>query len=146
MTWTVERTDLLKKRWAEGATGTQIAAELGISRNSVIGKAHRLGLAARAASPAPTPRKPKPRPTIHANAALAALRRATAPVHFIESPPAILEVSTRCGILDLTSTTCRWPIGVPGKPDFFFCGSKPHEGLPYCGYHSRRAYQPARAR
>ena len=75
MSWTDERIDRLKKMWSEGATASQIADELGgVSRNAVIGKAHRLGLDARpspvkpgeekekkaAAAPAPAP-KPAPK-------------------------------------------------------------------------------------
>ena len=45
MSWTEERIERLKKMWADGATASQIADELGsVSRNAVIGKAHRLGL------------------------------------------------------------------------------------------------------
>ena len=45
MSWTEERIDRLKAMWAEGSTASQIADELGgVSRNAVIGKAHRLGL------------------------------------------------------------------------------------------------------
>ena len=54
MSWTEERIDRLKKMWQDGATASQIADELGgVSRNAVIGKAHRLGLEAR-----PSPVKP----------------------------------------------------------------------------------------
>ncbi|MDF7775087.1 GcrA family cell cycle regulator, partial [Sphingomonas sp. AOB5] len=54
MSWTDERIDTLKKMWNSGLTATQIAEELGgVSRNAVIGKAHRLGLPAR-----PSPVKP----------------------------------------------------------------------------------------
>ena len=54
MSWTDERIERLKKMWADGATASQIADELGgVSRNAVIGKAHRLGLEAR-----PSPVKP----------------------------------------------------------------------------------------
>jgi len=54
MSWTEERMDRLKKMWADGATASQIADELGgVSRNAVIGKAHRLGLEQR-----PSPVKP----------------------------------------------------------------------------------------
>ncbi len=54
MSWTDERIDRLKSMWAEGATASQIADDLGgVSRNAVIGKAHRLGLEAR-----PSPVKP----------------------------------------------------------------------------------------
>jgi len=74
MSWTDERIEKLTKMWEGGATASQIAEELGgVSRNAVIGKAHRLGLKARPspvkanekdAAPAPAPRaaKPAPRP------------------------------------------------------------------------------------
>jgi GcrA cell cycle regulator len=80
MSWTEERIDRLKKMWQDGSTASQIADELGgVSRNAVIGKAHRLGLEARpspvkpgeekeksaAAAPAPKPapaERPAPKP------------------------------------------------------------------------------------
>src|SRR5512145_299649 len=58
MSWTEERIDRLKAMWTKGATASQIAEELGgVSRNAVIGKAHRLGLKAR-----PSPVKPTDKP------------------------------------------------------------------------------------
>jgi GcrA cell cycle regulator len=159
MNWTDERVELLKKLWAEGLSASQIAAELGsITRNAVIGKVHRLGLSGRAktvSSPAPRPRKPRPvtearpRPMVHGNTALAPVYH---PV--IEQEPEdlpdpvanVIPMADRCTILDLTEFTCRWPVGDPGKPDFFYCGSHTKIGLPYCAYHSRIAYQPVQDR
>jgi GcrA cell cycle regulator len=80
MSWTEERIERLKKMWADGATASQIADELGgVSRNAVIGKAHRLGLEqrpspvkpgeekeAKKASPAPAAAAPKPAPRAEA--------------------------------------------------------------------------------
>ena len=61
MSWTEERIDRLKKMWQEGATASQIADELGgVSRNAVIGKAHRLGLEARPSPVKPGEEKEKP--------------------------------------------------------------------------------------
>ena len=69
MSWTDERIDRLKTMWAEGATASQIADELGgVSRNAVIGKAHRLGLergrrrSSRARRRKRRPRPPAPKP------------------------------------------------------------------------------------
>jgi GcrA cell cycle regulator len=96
MSWTEERIERLKAMWTEGATASQIADELGgVSRNAVIGKAHRLGLEARpspvkpgeekehrtpaAAAPTPKPapaERPAPRP-----AAAAAAPEQAAPAH-----------------------------------------------------------------
>ncbi len=93
MSWTDERIEKLTKMWEGGATASQIAEELGgVSRNAVIGKAHRLGLKARPspvkpnekeAAPAPAPRAPKaeaaPRPAPVPRPAPAAAPRAPAP-------------------------------------------------------------------
>lgn len=153
--WTDERVELLKKLWTEGLSASQIAAELGgITRNAVIGKVHRLGLSGRAKSPssaAPRPRKPRvaahtmrvARPAIRGNTALARVQ-----AYDVEYEPEPVEVENvvplgqRCSLLDLSEAKCRWPVGDPGAQDFFFCGGKTAESLPYCAYHSRIAYQP----
>jgi GcrA cell cycle regulator len=60
MTWTDERVELLKKLWADGLSASRIAAELGgVSRNSVIGKVHRLGLSGRATSASASVPRPR---------------------------------------------------------------------------------------
>jgi len=156
MNWTDDRVELLKKLWSDGLSASQIAAELGgISRNSVIGKVHRLALSGRAKSPSvavPRQRKPRSqgtlmriaRPGVRGNTALAALHSWEPE---LEPEPALIEniipIGQRCSILELTEGKCHWPIGDPSSSDFFFCGGKTIEGLPYCGYHSRIAYQPA---
>jgi GcrA cell cycle regulator len=157
MMWTDERVELLKKLWTEGLSASQIAAELGgITRNAVIGKVHRLGLSGRAKSPsstAPRPRKPRTtghmmrlsRPSMRGNTALASMYEAE-----VEPEPELIEniipIGQRCSLVELNDSKCRWPIGDPGTAEFFFCGGPPVEGLPYCTYHSRLAYQPAAAR
>ena len=157
MTWTDERVEILKKRWAEGLSASQIAAELGgITRNAVIGKVHRLGLSGRAKSPssaAPRPRKPRAhsqmlrvsRPTVRGNTALAHAYDLE-----VEPEPELLDnvipIGQRRTLLELTEETCRWPIGDPGHADFFFCGGPSITSLPYCAYHSRVAYQPPNMR
>ena len=74
MSWTEERIDRLKTMWTNGATASQIAEELGgVSRNAVIGKAHRLGLEAR-----PSPVKPGEEKEHRAPAAVAAPKAAPA--------------------------------------------------------------------
>ncbi len=61
MSWTDERIGTLKKMWEGGSTASQIADELGgVSRNAVIGKAHRLGLKARPSPVKPNDDKPEP--------------------------------------------------------------------------------------
>jgi GcrA cell cycle regulator len=155
MSWTDERVELLKKLWADGLSASQIAGELGgITRNAVIGKVHRLGLSGRAKSPsssAPRVRKPRShmmrvsRASMRGNTALAlAFEMEQEPEpELIEN---IIPIGQRRTLLELNEDTCRWPIGDPATVEFFFCGGKPLTGLPYCGYHSRVAYQPANDR
>lgn len=161
MNWTDERVELLKKLWSDGLSASQIAAELGgVTRNAVIGKVHRLGLSGRAkalAPSAPRPRKPRPasngaahaRPMVHGNTALAPVIRPVIepePEEILDPVANVIPMADRCTILDLTEFTCRWPVGEPGKADFFYCGSRTKTGLPYCAYHSRIAYQPVQNR
>jgi GcrA cell cycle regulator len=157
MSWTDERVEMLKKLWADGLSASQIAGELGgITRNAVIGKVHRLGLSGRAKSPsssAPRPRKARShshmlrvaRPSMRGNTALA-----HAYEYEVEAEPELLDnvipIGQRRNLLELTEDTCRWPIGDPGSPEFFFCGGQALTSLPYCAYHSRVAYQPANLR
>ncbi len=88
MSWTDERIETLKRLWEQGLTASQIADDLGnVTRNAVIGKAHRLGLKARPspvkageeASPAPAPRAAAPRPTPRAAEPRASETRAPQP-------------------------------------------------------------------
>ena len=153
MSWTDERVELLKKLWSDGLSASQIAAELGgITRNAVIGKVHRLGLSGRAKSAsAAVPRPRKARSPAHMlRLARASIRGNTALAHAYdveaEASPELIEniipIGQRRTILELTEQTCRWPIGDPGSSDFFFCGGNTVDGLPYCAYHARLAYQP----
>jgi GcrA cell cycle regulator len=165
MPWTDDRVETLKKFWAEGLSASQIAARLGmgVTRNAVIGKVHRLNLAGRATQPRNTPRAPRePRigtqrahapsmPTAGATA-LRPMTRAEAmprPLPLPEPKPlrlVDLPKDGRITILHLSDKTCRWPIGDPGTEEFCFCGHGPRDGSPYCEYHARMAYQPAQER
>ncbi len=51
-----------------------------------------------------------------------------------------IPVEQRLTLLQLSEVTCKWPIGDPLTPDFYFCGNHAEEGKPYCEFHSRRAY------
>jgi GcrA cell cycle regulator len=59
------------------------------------------------------------------------------------SKPKSLE---RKKLLDLEMSDCRWPIGEPRHPDFYFCGAPQLDGRPYCELHWRMAFQPSRPR
>jgi GcrA cell cycle regulator len=170
LTWTDERVENLKKMWGEGLSASQIAAKIGggVTRNAVIGKVHRLGLAGRQTAPrAPStrttvrketrsPGMAQPRmpsqpsmPTAGATAlkSYAHLAPKVAPLPE-PKPLRLVDLSKdgRITILHLSDKTCKWPIGDPMHEDFCFCGHGPREGSPYCEYHARMAYQPAQDR
>jgi GcrA cell cycle regulator len=97
MSWTEERIERLKKMWHDGATASQIADELGgVSRNAVIGKAHRLGLEQRPSPVKPgeeKEKKPAPAPVAaravpHADAAVSRPATAPAPATTVPGAPA----------------------------------------------------------
>lgn len=130
MSWTDDRVALLKKLWTEGKTAAEIAKELGgVTRNAVIGKAHRLKLSNRV-SPIQQNKKP------------------AAPKKKVEAPSTkeiLLNDADRetVALIDLGARECRWPIGDPRDENFGFCGCPALAGLPYCLEHSKVAYQAA---
>jgi GcrA cell cycle regulator len=152
MGWTEERVELLKKLWADGLSASQIAAQIGgVTRNAVIGKVHRLGLSGRAKSPSSmVPRARKPRPASHSMRPRmryhgnAALLPALSPELDPDYDPLanVVPMGPRVSIVELTESTCRWPIGDPGMAGFCYCGAQTKAERPYCPYHARVAYQP----
>lgn len=162
MSWTDERVDLLGKLWLEGRSASQIAGELGmgVTRNAVIGKVHRLGLAGRPKATVPVmtapPRgKPKPAPRQNGDeAASVALFESMTPPQVPLKPyvqvtaqsrsDVVIPFSERVTIMDLRESSCRWPMGDPSNAEFRFCGARTGAvGSPYCLAHSRLAFQPA---
>ena len=174
MGWTEERVELLKKLWSDGLSASQIAGRLGgITRNAVIGKVHRLGLAGRATTSrmraprlrhriAPTPMRPAPAPAAavvarvqyrtHGNVAL---KPVYMPVEqktvALSVVPSVIEeiavpAALRIDLLDLKENMCRWPIGDPQSEHFHFCGCKKTGSGPYCEHHARIAFQPVTRR
>jgi GcrA cell cycle regulator len=161
MSWTDERVESLKKLWQEGLSASQIAGRLGgVTRNAVIGKVHRLGLAGRATTtrmkshrPRRIPAAPRPRPpqkTSRFNAPpLSPLRELYRAEGEGWTPPVeevVIPLHERKTLNQLTESCCRWPIGDPQDADFHFCARKKVPGLPYCETHARRAFQPPQAR
>ncbi len=145
MSWTDERIDLLKAHWEAGMTASQIAEALGegVSRNAVIGKAHRLGLEARP-SPVKIGEAVEAVVSVVAAAAEGVIEGLTAPA---KAPPrrparpAAPAKPARTTLLDLSEKVCKWPIGHPGETDFHFCGKPAQASFPYCSEHCAIAYQ-----
>ena len=137
MAWTYERIEKLKKLWEEGLTASRIAAELGdVTRNAVIGKAHRLGLSGRMSSKS-------------LNAGISIIRKKK--IH-IPKNQKIIEITTPTDepmnptpFLEIKDGLCRWPIGEPENSNFKFCGRTTNEGFVYCQTHHKVAYQPLTA-
>jgi GcrA cell cycle regulator len=152
--WTSERTELLKKLFDAGLSCSQIAGEIGTTRNAVIGKMHRLGLSRpkdlfanrlkprRAAKDTWRPkasRAKNPGLSIHAQRDLlrSAYPQSTGDEPQIDSPH-------KCSLLELSQAQCRWPLSEPGAKDFGFCGNPSLDGFSYCSGHARLAYRPRR--
>jgi GcrA cell cycle regulator len=162
MSWTDERVDALKKFWQEGLSASQIAGRIGgVTRNAVIGKVHRLGLAGRATTsrmkshrPRRTPAAQKVRPQRQQqrfagqpSSPLRDLYKTDGAEPYVSQvEELVIPVAERKYIQTLTESCCRWPIGDPQEAEFHFCGKKKVAGLPYCDVHARRAFQPPQAR
>lgn len=168
MSWTSERVELLKVLWAEGRSASSIAKELGegITRNAVIGKVHRLKFANRdakadAAPAIPTavktkeqaPLEPVVEPQVIAQEVVVE-EETTNIADTVEIKPLNKEIlplpddeksyapsMRKLTLLQLTESTCKWPIGDPLNEDFFFCGGDVKENGPYCSHHSSIAFQ-----
>jgi len=143
-TWTSERVELLKSHFAAGLSCREIANEIGVSRNAVIGKLSRLNLTRektiktrRSGQKEEGPRK--------RTRSVPRLQYQMLRNLYAEAPPAadeVIESVHRCSLLELSKEKCRWPINTPGAEDFSFCGNRPLDGLPYCAGHTRLAYRP----
>ena len=135
MNWTDERVALIKKLWGDGKTAAEIAKELGgVTRNAVIGKAHRLKLSNRT-----SPIQPVKKIKIQAHNQNTPTEKRP-PRKFVESA---LQVKGGVPLTELAAGQCRWPQGDPREAEFGFCGGPGVPGLPYCPEHAKIAYQAA---
>jgi GcrA cell cycle regulator len=146
-TWTTERVALLKDRINAGLSCGQIAREIGVSRNAVIGKANRLGLSRLKSVTSGHRERTGDRGV--ARSRNATLHRtllalwAKPPLAVTEAPE---DSANLCPLFELQQWHCRWPIGDPTAENFGFCGNKQIDSLPYCAAHARMAYRRAPAR
>ena len=140
MSWNEEKVAKLKELWGKGNTASQIAEIIGgLSRNAVIGKAHRLNLSAKIKT-----------------------RTATSNQNF-EDIQNVKDIKTKKGrknrfksliieknfepenpkqLEELDESLCKWPIGHPNEKSFYFCGRSSLKDFSYCKLHLLYAYQP----
>ena len=146
MEWTEETIARIRALWAEGHSTAEIGRRMGISKNAVVGKAHRLNLPARPSPIRRTPGEKKPRPVV---------RRITGPTlpalqsMVRHAPPKAAPVLRPVPVQPRPAgrvSSCCWPLGEPGTPDFRFCGDPTVPAKPYCDEHVALAYVKVRDR
>ena len=120
MSWTEEKVNKLKELWGKGKTASQIAEIIGgISRNAVIGKAHRLNLSAKIKNRSQTHKKIDENIDIDQNEKRKKSRRNRFKSLIIEKD---FEPENPKQLEELDENSCKWPIGHPDEKTFYFCG------------------------
>ena len=140
MGWTEEKVNKLKNLWGKGQTASQIAEIIGgVSRNAVIGKAHRLNLSA----------KIKTRSTIHQNNndksvnSININKKGTRKHRFRSLLlDKNFEPAKNLQLEELNENTCKYMEGHPNEKDSSFCGRKTIEKFSYCPLHLMIVFQP----
>jgi GcrA cell cycle regulator len=169
MEWADDTIVRLRELWSEGHSTAEIGRRLGVSKNAVVGKAHRLDLPARPSPirregerPAPRPAPPRrfSGPTLPplSSAALATPPAAALPPPPLPPRPPIaatprpaMPTPARVVLPPPPRPygrviTCCWPIGEPGTRSFRFCDAESVPGKPYCSEHAQLAYVKVRDR
>jgi len=147
MGWTNESVEQLRKMWSEGLTANEIAKKLGVTKNAIVGKVHRLCLKAR---PSPIKSKDNVVETTVVQPETEIVSEEIYEDELIGQSVELPQVSEQkvckgnnVKLVDLDSHTCRWPLGDPRDDDFCFCGKKVRSGQTYCDEHSAVAYVKA---
>ena len=139
MSWTEEKVDKLKELWGKGSTASQIAELIGgVSRNAVIGKAHRLNLSAKVKH-----RKLNYNTQVNENR----LKRTSQKLSRKNKFKSLLldknfEPAKNLNLEELADNTCKYMEGHPNEKDASFCGRKTIEKFSYCPLHLMIVFQP----
>ena len=140
MSWTDEKVTKLKELWGKGKTANQIAEIIGgISRNAVIGKAHRLNLSAKIKTRAATSNQNFENSQENKNIRSNRGRKNRFKSLIIEKD---FEPENPKQLEELDENSCKWPIGHPNEKSFYFCGRTSLKDFSYCKLHLLYAYQP----
>ena len=135
--WPPERDEVLRQLWADRSlSAAEIGRRLGVGKNAVIGRSHRLRLPGRASPIVRRSDKQKPRESLPAPSSVplpVASTREPAPRVSLPLPEPIAAI-------ERTGRLCCWPLGHPGTPGFAFCQQATRPGKPYCIEHCHRAY------
>ena len=140
MSWTDEKVSKLRELWGKGKTASQIAEIIGgISRNAVIGKAHRLNLSAKIKTRTATSSQNFDSAVIEKNIRSKRGRKSKFKSLIIEKD---FEPENPKQLEELDESLCKWPIGHPDEKTFYFCGRSSLKDFSYCKLHLLYAYQP----
>ena len=140
MSWTEEKVAKLKELWGKGNTASQIAEIIGgISRNAVIGKAHRLNLSAKIKTRTAISNQKFENSLDKKATNSKRVRRSKFKSLIIEKD---FEPENPKQLEELDENSCKWPIGHPDEKSFYFCGRSSLKDFSYCKLHLLYAYQP----
>ena len=140
MSWNDEKVAKLKELWGKGSTASQIAEIIGgISRNAVIGKAHRLNLSAKIKTRTATSNQNFENLLEQKNVKSRKGRKSKFKSLIIEKD---FEPEKPKQLEELDESSCKWPIGHPDENNFYFCGRSSLKDFSYCKLHLLYAYQP----
>jgi len=148
MEWNEETIGRIRTLWAEGLSTAEIGRRMGITKNAVVGKAHRLNLPARPSPIRRTPGDKPPRRSVPRRVVgptLPALQAAPRGAVMARPPVTLRPVPVQPRPVGRVSACC-WPLGEPGTPEFHFCGDPTVPGKPYCDDHAALAYVRVRDR
>ena len=140
MSWNDEKVAKLKELWGKGNTASQIAEIIGgITRNAVIGKAHRLNLSAKIKTRSTTSNQNSKSSDIEPKINSIKGRRSKFKSLLIEKD---FEPENPKQLEELDDKSCKWPIGHPNESSFYFCGRTSLKDFSYCKLHLLYAFQP----
>jgi GcrA cell cycle regulator len=140
MSWNDEKVEKLKELWGKGSTASQIAEIIGgISRNAVIGKAHRLNLSSKIKTRNVSSSQSFDNSLEESSSKQKRGRKSKFQSLIIEKD---FEPENPKKLEELDESSCKWPVGHPEEESFYFCGRSSLKDFSYCKLHLLYAYQP----